>query len=534
MPGHFGLFPAQKHATAAALTRLEKEDDVIIVGEMGTGKTTIGIATAAGRQAKKTIVLCPPHLIEKWQREAKTVWPNVNTIHLERPSDVDKFFNHPKEKPIIGVLKQTTARSATGWQHTYHLNGPAGHDIDYKNPRRFWGNDWNPPPTFTDRQRLALITSAIRCPVCGRQVTTDDKKGEVLISAQDLNKAQQKCPKCKSPLYQFTRTEHNEGSYKIFAEREAIIREQISKEQPNLSWIPKWLLEPKRTKLLNARRLRLPELSPAKVPLAWYIKKVARRRLDLLIIDEVHQYKAQDSDQGYAMHHLAQTAKKKIALTGTIYGGRASSIFQILFRTSSEMRREFIDNEQTGQKRILAKAWIERYGILEQIETVTYDETGKQTGNNRGNTRYRELPSSSPAMLPWILNRAVFVSLTDMGFNLPEYTEHHIEVKMNPIQQTHYNLLETELKEELKKRLLKGDKRLLSAYLYALLFWPDSPRRTKVVTDPSTDKVIATAPAMPATFIGPKEEAIIKQCMQEKQNGRKVFLFCQQTDTLDI
>src|SRR5690606_22833714 len=30
--------PAQKHAAAAALTRLEKERDSIIVGEMGTGK----------------------------------------------------------------------------------------------------------------------------------------------------------------------------------------------------------------------------------------------------------------------------------------------------------------------------------------------------------------------------------------------------------------------------------------------------------------------------------------------------------------
>ena len=85
------------------------------------------------------------------------------------------------------------------------------------------------------------------------------------------------------------------------------------------------------------------------------------------------------------------------------------------------------------------------------------------------------------------------------------------------------------MKEELKERLI-----LLAGYLYALLFWPDSPRRAKVVRCPRTGRVVASVPGLPEAFVGPKEAKILELCLQEKAQGRRVILFCQQTDTLDI
>jgi hypothetical protein len=41
-------------------------------------------------------------------------------------------------------------------------------------------------------------------------------------------------------------------------------------------------------------------------------------------------------------------------------------------------------------------------------------------------------------------------------------------------------------------------------------------------------------PGLPDDFTGPKEEEIIELCLQEKAQGRRVLLLCQQTDTLDI
>lgn len=585
-----GLLPAQKHATAAALTRLETENDVIIIGEMGTGKTTIAAAIAAGRNAQRTIVLCPPHLVDKWQREFKAVWPDVRTMHLQSIRDVDIFFGlQPDNAPLVGVLKQTSARSASGWEHAYDFGGAASHKYGSQGAtdiQRGWGDvlapyhllrmgaDEKTAPAHTkdtmmaevmgdvlqmagiatdvggtkesgvngigdqakfapankwqlsEKQIQALSQRGIRCPVCGE---TQFRAGRPL-GVGELKSAATRCmnDKCRSPLYQFTRRRSDSqqrGSFKVYAQRERIIRSYTDKGLPVPEHeVNKW----QGTTIKDT-------FGYGKVPLASYIKKHAQGGLlDLLIVDEVHQYKGFDSDQGYAMHHLALAADKVVAMTGTIYGGKASSLFYLLFRLSPEMRQAYVDPEARGQGRVKHKEWTSAYGILQRIETRTLDEDGKQTANSRSNVRYKELPGGSPAMLPWLLNRSVFLSLGDMGFPLPEYTEIPISVAMAPEQAVRYEALKDQLVEELKERLVRGDKSLLAGYLYALLFWPDSPRRAKVVTCPRSGNVVASVPGLPEAFIGPKEEEIIELCLAEKEQGRRAILFCQQTDTLDI
>ncbi|MCC6602212.1 MAG: hypothetical protein IT327_03320 [Anaerolineae bacterium] len=538
-----GLLPAQKHAAAAILTRLETHSEAIAVGEMGVGKTTVGAAVAAGRNAHRTIVLCPPHLVDKWQREFKAVWPGVRTMHLQTTSDVNQFFGpQPDDAPLVGVLKQTTARSASGWEHTYNYAGPASHSYgsqEYTDIERPWGQVLSPRKLLdlsleerplsawrlSEGQINALQERGIRCPVCGATQFIGGRP----LTVQELKSATRVCSNeaCRSPLYQFTRRRSDSqkrGSFKRYAERERLIRSYTDKGQP----VPFHELERWYGSTVADT------FGYGKVPLASYIKKRARGRLDLLLVDEVHQYKGFDSDQGYAMHHLAQAARKVVALTGTIYGGKASSLFHLLFRLAPEMGRAYIDPDATGQRRLRTRDWVSAYGILQQIETTTLDEDGRQTANSRSSVRLKELPGGSPAMLPWLLNRSVFLSLGDMGFPLPEYTEIPIAVPMAAEQADLYESLKEQLKEELKERLVRGDKSLLAGYLYALLFWPDSPRRAKVVACPRSGEVVASVSGLPEDFVGPKEEQIIELCQQEKAQGRRVLLLCQQTDTLDI
>lgn len=533
-----GLLPAQKHAAAAILTRLERYAEAICVGEMGTGKTSLAAAVAAGRHARRTLVLCPPHLVDKWQREFKAVWSGVRTMHLQTISDVDQFFGpQPDDAPLVGVLKQTTARSASGWEHAYDYGGPASHNYGskgYSDIERPWGNVISARKLmdlpieerpFTEKQILALQQRGIRCPVCGE---TQFRSGRPL-TVNELKTATWTCSneQCRSPLYQFTRRRSDSqvrGSFKLYAQRERLIRSYTDKGQPvPLHELQKW----------HGTAVR-DTFGYGKVPLAGYIKKRGQGKLDLLLVDEVHQYKGFDSDQGYAMHHLAQAAEKVVALTGTIYGGKASSLFYLLFRLAPEMGHSYVDPDATGQRRLRSRDWVSAYGILQRIETITLDEDGRQTANSRSNVRFKELPGGSPAMLPWLLNRSVFLSLGDMGFPLPEYTEIPVSVSMAPEQAVRYESLKEQLKEELKERLIRGDKSLLAGYLYALLFWPDSPRRAKVVECPRTGNVVASVPGLPDDFVGPKEEEIIELCVQEKAQGRRVLLLCQQTDTLDI
>ncbi|MCP5011792.1 MAG: DEAD/DEAH box helicase family protein, partial [Aestuariibacter sp.] len=400
--GKTGLLPAQKHAAAAVLTRLETHPDAIVVGEMGSGKSSIGAAIAAGMDAQRTIVLCPPHLVDKWQREFKAVWPGVVTMHLQTISDVDAFFaerrtcterSRSNSRPIVGVLKQTTARSASGWEHAYDYGGPASHSYGSKgftDVIRTWGNritaneavangaigdeTIDAKQALTPGQLQAIHRNGVCCPICGTQQQVNGRP----LSPRELKGAKRFCHNmaCRAPLFQFKRRRSESqirGSYKLYTEREKIIRSYTDKGQP----VP--FHELQRWSGTAVKDM----FGYGKVPLAGYIKKVTRGRLDLCLVDEQHQYKGDDSDQGYAMHHLALAARKIVGLTGTIYGGKASSIFHLLYRMSPEMAATYTNLDANGRRRIRSQDWVASYGILQRIETRKLDEDGRQTANSR-------------------------------------------------------------------------------------------------------------------------------------------------------
>jgi SNF2 family DNA or RNA helicase len=121
-----------------------------------------------------------------------------------------------------------------------------------------------------------------------------------------------------------------------------------------------------------------------------------------------------------------------------------------------------------------------------------------------------------------------------MGFALPEYEEIPVAVSMSPAQAQQYKTLKSRLQDELKERLIRGDKSLLAGYLQALLSFPDASWRPKVVRDPRTERVVAKVDGLPDAGLFPKEEEIIRLIQTELTHNRKVLLLCQQTGTLDI
>jgi superfamily II DNA or RNA helicase len=81
-------FESQAHVIAAATKMLDETRRGMIVSEPGTGKTLMGMLTIhehAQRSVRKggcngnyrAIVLCPDHLIKKWQDELEATIPGV-------------------------------------------------------------------------------------------------------------------------------------------------------------------------------------------------------------------------------------------------------------------------------------------------------------------------------------------------------------------------------------------------------------------------------------------------------------------------
>jgi hypothetical protein len=79
------------------------ERAAIVNGEMGCGKTTVGIATAAVLNAegyRRTLVLSPPHLVYKWRREIQETVAGAKVWVLNGPDTLVKLI---KLREQLGV-----------------------------------------------------------------------------------------------------------------------------------------------------------------------------------------------------------------------------------------------------------------------------------------------------------------------------------------------------------------------------------------------------------------------------------------------
>ena len=313
------------------------------------------------------------------------------------------------------------------------------------------------------------------CPDCTAQVV--DKDGVPLTDA-DLNRRKHTCAGCGGPLWQADRS------------------------------------------------------GPARYPLADYIKHRMKGFFDLLIGDEVHEFKGRGSAQGIAAGILADVCGKSLSLTGTLLGGYASTIFHLLYRFSPHIRTEFGRSDE-GR-------WIKRYGFEEHTVGKADDEStedGRYSRRRKYRKTVRERPGLVPSALFHIVNNTVFLRLSDVASGLPEYEEQLMLSSMDSeedgtgySQRTAYDTVFEELRKELAEALKKGSKRLLSTYLQTLLAYPDGCTNGETVFDPRTGDVIVQVPPLSEERLYPKEKALVDLVAAE----RRVLVYVTHTGTRDI
>ena len=200
---------------------------------------------------------------------------------------------------------------------------------------------------------------------------------------------------------------------------------------------------------------------------------------DLLVTDEVHEYKGRGSAQGIAAGILADVCGKSLSLTGTLLGGYSSTIFHLLYRFSPEIRTEFGRSDE-GR-------WIKRYGF-EEVTVGKPDDDAVEDGRNSRRRSYRKVTRERPGLVPsalfHIIGNTVFLRLADVASGLPDYEEKILVSSMDSeedatgySQRSAYNTVFEELRKELAEALKAGSKRLLATYLQTLLAYPDGCTR---------------------------------------------------------
>jgi len=262
---------------------------------------------------------------------------------------------------------------------------------------------------------------------------------------------------------------------------------------------------------------------------AEYINRYLKQYFDLVVLDEIHDYKAGDSLQGKAMSSLLSASKRCLCLTGTLNGGYADDLFYLLFRMQpSALRTSGFEHDSCSK-------WLETYGTLEKVRRIE-DKDHYYGRGKKNSVVVKKRPGVSPLVIgKYLLDKSCFVRLADIIDGLPPYEENVITVQMTENQDKEYNHLEKKLKDAVRSFGGKA----LSSMLQALLSYPDScvlfPEQIEI-KDKVTGEVldVITAPIIEHEKTLPKEAELIKLVKEEKAKNRKVLCYLTFTASRDI
>ena len=258
-------------------------------------------------------------------------------------------------------------------------------------------------------------------------------------------------------------------------------------------------------------------------PLSSYIKKRIRK-IDGLIVDELHQYSG-ESAQGQAMAELAGISDKVIGMTATLVNGYAKGIFYLLFRLKSHLM--LLDN----QKYEASRDFCHQYGVVEELyqvdnNTSSYNSTSKAT---KRKVREKFLPGISPIVYSrFLLENAVFLSLADMGKELPDYEEIPLFCELTDEIRKEYERLENEFKKIMTKNKKIGNS-ILSAYMNLLSAYPDQPYGHDPIYNPfrtvEEEALIIPQDLGSADVMQPKDDKIINLVERKIAAGENVIIY---------
>jgi superfamily II DNA or RNA helicase len=164
--------PIQREVVRAIHEGFKTKKAIFLTGEMGSGKTLIGILTSTKTGSKRTLIVCPPHLLGQWKDEILRAYPG-KTIALVPDQDLKRKFSVSNMQTLQAI----------------HADG----NVDYVIISREAIKTDLPRETanYQDKKGTA------KCPDCFTELDYS-----TLIKQ---HKAKTYCAECRSALYQYHR-----------------------------------------------------------------------------------------------------------------------------------------------------------------------------------------------------------------------------------------------------------------------------------------------------------------------------------------
>lgn len=523
------LKTTQKHVVAA-LSRLmdilTTRRRALLQGTMGTGKSFMSAATIEHMRksgklkvGEAVVYIVPPNVAEKIPNEVKGVYPDAHVREVRTAEDAKLFFQHLDENPnqlhvmcIAETMLKLSEGFETGVHWTYapvmiHEENPdTGEIVSY--PKRDENGklvlkrvkpvdpQFGTPIVITSGEKVAFAHPAFFND--GKQMWEVDYHETTMDGFAERKS-------CRVPLWQDGRSwsaaplideddpRLNHPVYDTKHERNRRLPMRLSLihqdylSQALRSSVPDAATAVMRVKdgnELGTAVLRKedviippPPKKAARVPLADYILKYHKNKLGYVIVDEIHQYSNPSSARAVAAGRMVQAAKYALGMSGTIFGGTASSIYFIEWLFNPQFMQKYFHRDKRGQSR-----WVNMMGIMQETTTSdratdhdAVDITGKYSGRKAGksNSTFKELPGISPVCVRLMLDHTVMVNMNDMSSEMPPYDISYEIIDMDTEMQGIYGEADEVLKKYLADLLKKGDNSFSSTYLQTLLIYPN-------------------------------------------------------------
>ncbi|MGC2467603.1 MAG: helicase-related protein [Candidatus Acidiferrum sp.] len=498
-------FPAQTLAMMGVVKRWNEARGAAVIAECGTGKTLISLGAVHVRSDRKpftALAMVPPQLVEKWAREAFLTLPRVRVFFIDGlrtpASSVGqvgvnevrlrhgRIIREGLRTTLTELRQRRTARTARqrwdsicGFPALFIVGRDRG-KLSY-----FWRHAYT--LAACGRYQGSVVNADTGCPIYlgedgQRLLSVDFKKAKLseILGRQNGDET----PKSRRELY---------------------------------------------SALWQADGKKIRRFAPVD-----FIGRYMPDFFDYAIADEVHELKG-DTAQGNALGTLTGCAQRTVVLTGTLLGGYADEVFNILFRMHpAKMVQDGFEYGEAG-----VRAFTESYGLLEKITVIEPEDNS--CSEARVTKRVRRRPGASPLLFGrFLMSLGAFISLEDISEALPPYLEEVVSVEMDPPLKEAYKKLEEDVKKALKEH--RGNQSVMSVALNALLLYPDRPFRLGNLYgwefDPETQRrekfLISATPDLSEDQVYAKERRLVEEVKAELTHGRRRQIYAVYTQKRDV
>jgi hypothetical protein len=491
-------FPAQAIAIMGVAKRWQEQHTAGIVAECGTGKTLMSLGAIHVHSDGKpytAIAMVPPHLVEKWAREAIQTLPGIRVFMVDdlRNGGDPKVPHGVNEVRLQGkrIIRKGLRTTLTDLRLRKA----------YASAHKRWASICPGSSLFVvgrERAKLGYFwRHAFQIPRSGPNhgcVVNPESGAPVIINEERLLASDFKDTKLSELIEE--RTGH----------------------PCRAQFVPLW----------QADREKIQREAPID-----FIGRYMHGFFDYAICDEMHQL-AGDTAQGNALGTLVSCANHLVGLTGTLMGGYAKDLYNLLWRFESEkMKQKGFVWGSAG-----CASFVSEYGVLETIETI--EPADNDCSDAKVTTIVKQKPGASPLLFGELLmHLCAFVFLEDIADKLPSYQETLINVPMDRELQEAYSELEDEMKACLMEN--RKNRSVISKMLNTLLLYPDHPFGLGTLYGKRRNKdrhwetfVIARPRDLPEDRLYSKERRLIEIVKAELAEGRLCHVFAVYTKTHDV